>query len=72
MHRAATEQSWKDYSRVCFLVCTALYKYKHNIYLESEEQHDIVDSCAACDLPQPTAFFFFTAELLVSHLFVCG
>lgn len=51
---------------VCFLVYTALYKYKHNIYLGSEEQHDIVDSCEACDLPQPTAFF--TADLLVSHL----
>lgn len=65
-----TKQSWKDYFRVCFLVYTALYKYKCNIYLESEQQHDIVDSCAACDLPQPTDFF--TAELLVSHLFVCS
>lgn len=55
--RTATEQSWKDYFRVCFLIYTALYKHKHNMYLENEEQHDIPDSCAACDLPQPAAFF---------------
>lgn len=56
--------------QVCFLVYTDLYKYKHNVYLEWETEWYCWFMCSLWSAT--TSSFFFTAELLVSHLFVCS